>query len=465
MIGNLQYAWTLFAQPMVKAHAQQHWTLSDVQWGFGLFIAAGTWAMPFLARFIDTAGPRILMVLSGLVCAIGWGSLGHVENLTSFYLLYCLAGVGVACVYACGVAIAVKWFPDRRGTASGLITAGYGMGAAVFNPLFNHLIRTIGYSDTFLWTGISHGIVIALAGLVLINPPAGYTVAAGAVKPKVRSLNIDFNYAEMLRTPQFYFLFIAMLSIGIGGLMVTAQLKPVATNFKVGEAALTVALVLTPLANGSSRILWGWVSDYLGREWTMFTAFLLQAIFLVAATTLGRAGDVMFVVMMVMVFALTWGELYVCCSPRCSPICTGPKIRRSITTALIAASRALRRAWAKKRSGIAATMFEKTGTLELRVPRERRARSGFGNVSPVCPQNAASAKSQAAKSFSVQPSVGLTPRAKPNTAHNNISAVFCFWRTADATHGCRTSFRQQDLVTSALGCLRRPFHRAKFRRF
>ena len=109
MIGNLQYAWTLFAQPMVKAHAQQHWTLSDVQWGFGLFIAAGTWAMPFLARFIDTTGPRILMVLSGLVCAIGWGSLGHVESLTSFYLLYCLAGVGVACVYACGVAIAVKW--------------------------------------------------------------------------------------------------------------------------------------------------------------------------------------------------------------------------------------------------------------------------------------------------------------------------------------------------------------------
>jgi MFS transporter, OFA family, oxalate/formate antiporter len=144
MIGNLQYAWTLFAQPMVKAHAQQHWQLSDVQWGFGLFIAAGTWTMPFLARFIDTTGPRILMVLSGLVCAIGWGSLGHVESLTSFYLLYSLAGVGVACVYACGVAIAVKWFPDRRGTASGIITAGYGMGAALFNPIFNYLIRTIG---------------------------------------------------------------------------------------------------------------------------------------------------------------------------------------------------------------------------------------------------------------------------------------------------------------------------------
>jgi OFA family oxalate/formate antiporter-like MFS transporter len=115
MIGNLQYAWTLFAQPMVKAHAQQHWQLSDVQWGFGVFIAAGTWTMPFLASFIDKAGPRVLMAVSGLLCAVGWGSLGHVGSLTSFYFLYGVAGVGVACVYACGVAIAVKWFPDRRG--------------------------------------------------------------------------------------------------------------------------------------------------------------------------------------------------------------------------------------------------------------------------------------------------------------------------------------------------------------
>ena len=310
MIGNLQYAWTLFAQPMVKAHAQQHWQLSDVQWGFGLFIAVGTWAMPFLAPFIDKTGPRPLMVLSGLLCAIGWGSLGHVGSLTSFYVLYSVAGVGVACVYACGVSIAIKWFPDRRGIASGLITAGYGMGAAAFNPLFNQLIRTIGYSDTFLWTGISHGALILLAGLVLVNPPADYRVAAAAVKAKVRRHDLDFTYSEMLRTPQFYFLFVAMLSVGIGGLMVTAQLKPVATNFNIGDAALTVALVLTPLANGSARILWGWVSDYLGRERTMFTAFLLQSIFLLSATTLGRTGDARFVLLMVLVF-LTWGELYV----------------------------------------------------------------------------------------------------------------------------------------------------------
>jgi OFA family oxalate/formate antiporter-like MFS transporter len=356
MIGNLQYAWTLFAQPMVKAHAQQHWRLSDVQWGFGLFIAAGTWTMPFVAKYIDKAGPRVFMAFSGLLCAIGWGSLGHVDSLTSFYVLYCLAGVGVACVYACGVSMAVKWFPDRRGMASGIITAGYGMGAAAFNPLFNHLIRTIGYSDTFLWTGISHGALILIAGLVLVNPPADFKVAATAIKPKVRRHNLEFNSSEMLRTPQFYFLFFAMLSVGIGGLMVTAQLKPVATNFKVGEAALTVALVLTPLANGFSRILWGWASDHLGRELTMFTAFLLQAAFLLAATTLGRTGDVMFVVLMVLVF-LTWGELYVL-FPAVLADLYGSK-NSALNYSFLYSAKGFASLLG---GGLAAALFEKTGT-------------------------------------------------------------------------------------------------------
>jgi OFA family oxalate/formate antiporter-like MFS transporter len=356
MIGNLQYAWTLFAQPMVKAHAQQHWHLSDVQWGFGLFIAAGTWTMPFLASFIDTTGPRTLMIFSGLLCAIGWGSLGHVENLTSFYGLYALAGVGVACVYACGVSTAVKWFPDRRGTASGIITAGYGMGAAAFNPIFERLIRNIGYSDTFLWSGISHGVLIMLAGLVLVNPPSNYKVAVAAVKAKVRRHDVEFNCWEMLRTPQFYFLFSAMLMIGIGGLMVTAQLKPVGTDFKIGAAAMTIALILTPLANGFSRILWGWVSDYLGRERTMFTAFLLQAMFLLAATTLGRTGDVMFVTLMTLVF-LTWGELYVL-FPAVLADLYGSKNSAQNYSFLYSA-----KGFASLMgSGIAATLFEKTGT-------------------------------------------------------------------------------------------------------
>jgi len=310
MIGNLQYAWTLFAEPMVKAHAAQGWQLSDVQWGFGLFIAAGTWAMPFFASYIDKIGPRFFMIASGVLCAVGWGALGYVPNLLSFYVLFCMAGIGVACVYACGVSTAVKWFPDKRGIASGIITAGYGGGAFLFNPIFDYLIQAIGYSDTFIWTGITHGALIALSGLVMVNPPATYKVAAAAAKPNVRRHDLQFTYSEMLRTPQFYFLFVAMLSVAIGGLMVTASVKPVATDFGISHGALTVALILYPLANALSRILWGSVSDSFGRERTMFVAFLLQAIFLLALTTLGRQGDAIWVALVVLVF-ITWGELYV----------------------------------------------------------------------------------------------------------------------------------------------------------
>jgi len=310
MIGNLQYAWTLFAEPMVKAHEAQHWQLSEVQWGFGLFIAAGTWAMPFFAGYIDKHGPRFFMIVAGLFCAVGWGALGYVPNLISFYVLFGIAGIGVACVYACGVATAVKWFPDKRGMASGIITAGYGGGAFLFNPLFDYLIQAMGYSNTFIWTGVVHGGLIALSGLVMVNPPATYKVVAAAAKPNVRRHDLQFTYSEMLRTPQFYFLFVAMLSVAIGGLMVTASVKPVATDFGIGHAALTVALILYPLANALSRIMWGSVSDNLGRENTMFVAFLLQAIFLLALTTLGRQGDAIWVALVALVF-LTWGELYV----------------------------------------------------------------------------------------------------------------------------------------------------------
>lgn len=274
------------------------------------------------------------------------------------------------------------------------------MGAAAFNPLFNHLIKTIGYSDTFLWTGITHGAVILLAGLVLINPPVGYQVAAAAVKPKVRRHDIDFTYSEMLRTPQFYFLFIAMLSIGIGGLMVTAQLKPVATNFHVGEAALTVALVLTPLANGSSRILWGWVSDYLGREWTMFTAFLLEALFLVAATTIGRGSDAMFVALMVLVF-LTWGELYVL-FPAVLADLYGSK-NSALNYSFLYSAKGFASLLG---SGIAATLFEKTGTWDY-------AFYGSAALAVVSALMAVSVrriplpqKSVRPQALSVQPSVG-----------------------------------------------------------
>jgi OFA family oxalate/formate antiporter-like MFS transporter len=308
MIGNLQYAWTLFVHPMMEAH---HWKLSEVQWGFTVFIAVMTWTMPLSGWLIDRLGPRTFMSIAGILCGTGWASLSQVHSLPAFYSMYALAGLGNGFVYCCSTALGLKWFPDRRGVASGLIAAGYGSGAALLNPIGAWLIRQWGYQDTFVFTGIVLGFLIVCAGQFLKYPPMGYIAApVGGEQSKVRRQNEQFNSVEMLRTPQFFALYVMMLMAGIGGLMAVAQAAPVARNFQVGTAALAFALSLNPLCNGAARFLWGWISDSMGREHTMATAFFLQALSLFGVVTLGRRGDFWFVLTMAMVF-LTWGEIYV----------------------------------------------------------------------------------------------------------------------------------------------------------
>ncbi|MGH9719574.1 MAG: oxalate/formate MFS antiporter [Bryobacteraceae bacterium] len=308
MIGNLQYSWTLFVQPMISATG---WKLSEVQWGFTFFIALMTWAMPLSGWLIDRLGPRLFMSVASVLCAVGWGALGYTTSLSGFYLFYSIAGLGNAFVYCCSIAVALKWFPDKRGLASGIIAAGYGSGAALFIPIFAYLIRVTDYRTTLAYTGVVLGIFVLAAGQFLKNPPQGFAASAPApAKKNVRRHDEEFSTWEMLRKPQFYVLYAMMLAIGIGGLMATAQVAPVARNFKVGATALAIALSLNPICNGVGRIFWGWASDHMGRERTMFLAFFLQSVFLTSVVTVGRWGDVWFVLSMALVF-VTWGELYV----------------------------------------------------------------------------------------------------------------------------------------------------------
>jgi OFA family oxalate/formate antiporter-like MFS transporter len=356
MIGNLQYAWTMFVQPMMADH---HWKLSEVQWGFTIFVAVMTWSMPLSGWLIDRLGPRMFMSVAAVLCGAGWAGLGRVHSLPAFYSLYAVAGLGNGFVYCCSTALGLKWFPDKRGVASGLIAAGYGSGAALLNPICSWLIGWVGYQTTFLGTGMVLGFLILCAGQFLKYPPMGFVHAPPAsAQPKIRRQNDQFNSLEMLRTPQFYVLYVMMLMVGIGGLMATAQVAPVARNFKVGAAALGIALSLNPLCNGASRFLWGWVSDSLGRERTMAAAFFLQAIFLASVVTLGRRGDIWFALTMALVF-LTWGELYV----------LFPAVLADLFGARHAASNysflySTKGVASILAGGLAAWLFEKTGTWD-----------------------------------------------------------------------------------------------------
>jgi OFA family oxalate/formate antiporter-like MFS transporter len=308
MIANLQYAWTLFVKPIIGA---THWKLSDVQWGFTFFIAFETWMMPLSGWMIDRLGPRIFMTVAGVMCGIGWAGMGQAHTLTALYVMYSLAGFGAALVYCSSIAVSLKWFPDRRGLASGLIAAGFGSGAALFIPFIAHIIKVQNYADAFLYTGVFQGLVIMGAAQFSRNPDPtlNLTHRPAAGRARVRSHGEEFNSLEMLQTPQFYVLYLMMLMMGIGGLMVTAQVAVVADSLKIGGAALTLALSLNPIANGGGRLFWGWVSDRLGRERTMVIAFLLQAVFLTSVLTLGRLSETGFIVALAMVY-FTWGEVY-----------------------------------------------------------------------------------------------------------------------------------------------------------
>ena len=310
MISNLQYAWTLFVKPLQQ---DTGWKLSDIQWAFTLFILFQTWVQPLQGWLIDRIGPRVFISVAGVLCGIGWTGLGFVTTLPMLYALYTTAGIGAALVYGGAIGSALKWFTERRGLASGIMTAGYGGGTALTLPFIASAIRTYGYRTTFFWTGILQGLVILTVAQFLRHPTVGKTLPSGREATSTRSTTQlgrpQFTTGEMLKTPQFYLLYLMLVMMATGGLLVTAQAGPMAQSWGIMAAALTLATSLSPVANGGSRIFWGWVSDRIGRELTMGIAFLLQAVSLLLVLLVGRLSGGWFVFTLVLSY-FTWGEVF-----------------------------------------------------------------------------------------------------------------------------------------------------------
>ena len=304
MIANLQYAWTLFVGPLQK---DTGWKLSDIQFAFTLFILFQTWVQPFDGWLIDRLGPRGFVTAAGIMCGLGWAGMGSAHSLPMLYVLYCLAGTGAAFVYSGAVGSALKWFKERRGLASGIMTAGFGGGTALFIPFIQSSINGNGYRATFVATGILQGIVIAVVAQFLRHPST--STAPATSESKVAAATPDkkqFTTMEVLRTTQFYVMYVAFVLMATGGLLVTANAGPMAKSWGF---SITLAATLSPLANGAARIFWGWISDRLGREHTMMLTFVLQAFCLVAVATLGQISTAWFVATLIAVYS-TWGQIY-----------------------------------------------------------------------------------------------------------------------------------------------------------
>ena len=170
MIANLQYAWTLFVQPL---QAGTGWKLSDIQFAFTLFILFQTWVQPLDGWLIDRLGPRGFISAAGVFCGLGWAGMGYATSLPMLYALYCVAGMGAAFVYSGSIGSALKWFKERRGLASGIMAAGFGGGTALFIPVIQSIIGSSGYGSAFVATGLFQGMVILIVAQFLRHPPKG----------------------------------------------------------------------------------------------------------------------------------------------------------------------------------------------------------------------------------------------------------------------------------------------------
>ncbi|HTR58692.1 MAG TPA: oxalate/formate MFS antiporter [Casimicrobiaceae bacterium] len=314
MIANYQYGWTLFVGPLDNKY---HWGRASIQVAFTIFVLLETWLVPVEGYLVDRFGPRWVVVVGGVLVGIAWVIDSIAESLPVLYFAAALAGIGAGGVYGTCIGNAVKWFPGRRGLAAGLTAAGFGMGSALTIIPIASMIKNSGYEQTFLTFGLAQGIVVVLLGFFLFVPPASVLAAAPA-KMAPGASRAQATWTEMIKTPIFWVMYVMFVLMAAGGLMATAQLAPIAKDFKIDTIpvsligitlpALTFALTIDRVLNGITRPFFGWVSDHIGRENTMFIAFGLEGLGIFALYELGT-NPVMFVILSGLVF-FAWGEIY-----------------------------------------------------------------------------------------------------------------------------------------------------------
>jgi len=311
MIANLQYGWTFFVPEIDK---QFGWGRSEIQWAFTLFVLFETWLVPIEGWFVDKYGPKIVIIFGGVLCALGWAVNSMADTMFLLIVGQVLAGIGAGAVYGTCVANALKWFPDRRGLASGLTAAGFGAGSALTVWPIQATIANFGFQNAFLYFGLGQGIIIVILAFFLFAPKEGQVPEPMTKGPNLQSRR-QFTPSEVLKHPIFWLMYVMFVAVGAGGLVVTANLAPMAQDLGVadipmwlGIPALTLAATIDRVLNGITRPVCGWVSDKIGRENTMFICFALEAVGIYLLYLYAHV-PAMFVLLSGLVF-FAWGEIY-----------------------------------------------------------------------------------------------------------------------------------------------------------
>ena len=313
MVANLQLGWSPFVDAIDQKY---HWGRYAIQWAFTIFVLTQTWLVPLHGYLVDRFGPRIMLSAAGILVGAAWVLNSFADSLLLLYLAAVIGGLGVGIVYGGAVGNALKWFPDRRGLAAGLTASGYGAGSALTVLPIQSTIETQGYEAAFFWFGLTQGIVVLVVAQFLRAPHLQdmAMVPARAVPQNSR----DYRLLEVVKSLPFWIMYVMFVMVGVGGLMAQAQLAPMAKDFGIVDApvvilgltlpALTFALALDRAMNGLTRPIFGWISDRIGRENTMFIAFVLEALAIYGLLTFAH-DPLLFVVLSGLVF-FAWGEIY-----------------------------------------------------------------------------------------------------------------------------------------------------------
>src|SRR5450432_2494207 len=291
MIANLQYGWTLFVNPIADKHG---WSRAAIQVAFTIFVLTETWLVPIEGYLVDRFGPRPVVLVGGLMCGLGWVLNSYADTLTLLYVAAAIGGVGAGAVYGTCVGNALKWFLDRRGLSAVLTAAVFGACSALTIVPSSAFIKSDGYETAFLYFGIAQGLIVFLISWALTRAPDHSKRAADSL---VQQSKRDYSPTEVIRKPVFWVMYAMFVMVAAGGLMATAQLAPIAKDFKIGDVpvnimglilpALTFALAIDRVLNGLTRPFFGWVSDQIGRENTMFIAFSFEAVGIVLLSRYG----------------------------------------------------------------------------------------------------------------------------------------------------------------------------------
>jgi len=294
IISIYQYSWSIFAKGI---QSEFKWELPAIQVAFTIFAYAATFIQPFSGYFADRFGPRLIAIIGAILTSIGFLATSTITSLPQLYLYYGLGSLGVGMMYGLSAALAIKWFPDRRGLATGITTFGFGAGTSLFNPVFINWINSLGVRATFLYTGIIMIVILFPLSFIYIYPeflPQLRSSSTGGssgssekkveekkeTKPTVDTTN--FKWYEMLRTYQWWLIYLSFTMIAAIALLFGANLSFIAKERKIPTELYAIASAAFPLTNGFSRILGGYISDYIGRQNTATLFYALSGVLMIA---------------------------------------------------------------------------------------------------------------------------------------------------------------------------------------